>query len=202
MEPRTGTAGMAWLAGGAGLVAGFAAGFAMRGGTATATATATIEADAACTDEIRERDEEREIRLLLERELYGEKIPWPAGMPPERTEAEYRTALGEIVKTCQPGWIVGELDCAEPPCIAAIWSGDEPAEVPANCVAWTSRYGAGAQIATQLVDCDGVERRLMLLSPVRVDTTTPSLELENRAKRLKTRWGELRHDARCPTTVD
>ena len=190
MNPWIGRAAAALIAGGAG--------FAIGRGTAPPPAAAP-EPTVSCADEIRERDEEREIRQLLERELYGEPIPWPAAVPPERTEAGYRTALAEVVAGCRPGWTVGELECAEPPCIAAVWPGEAPIDLPPDCVPWTTRYGAGALMAAQLVDCDGTEQRLLLVSPIPTDTATLApLEVENRAKRMKTRWGELRLDARCP----
>lgn len=189
MNPRLMMAVVAASAGGAGFAAG-------RGTRPPARSLA--ETAPACADEIRERDEEREIRQLLERELYGDPIPWPPAVPPERTEAGYGAALSEVVSQCRPGWTVGELACAEPPCIAAIWPADETVDVPPDCAPWTSRYGAGAQVAAQVVDCDGAERRLLLVSPLPTDGATAPLEVENRAKRMKTRWGELRHDAKCP----
>lgn len=168
-------------------------------GFAAGRGTAPMAQAPDCGAVSRELDEEREVRQLLERELYGEPIPWPAEVPPERTESGYRAALTEVLATCRPTWTLGELDCAEPPCIAVIWPSDARMEPPVDCPPWVDRYGPTAQSAAQSVDCGGKGRRLILLSPSHLDPVpVAAVELENRARRIKSRWDELRHDAKCP----
>jgi hypothetical protein len=132
-------------------------------------------------------------------EVYGEPVAFPEDTPEKYTEARFRAAIDEILRTCDIPADLVNVDCAEYPCMAAFRERDGAYTALTGCEAWSSRYGGASSMASMSAECgDGREESLLVLSPVWEEGHERlNAEDKNLHKRLGARWEEIQVQWAC-----
>ena len=133
---------------------------------------------------------------LCERALvraYGRPIRWPAdaGIQSPSVVSE---VFDDVVDRCGQGIRLDVVDCEEPPCIGVMEraEGDGSAAYRLQtCAGWQETYEGSAAIAMRDVDCDGVTKHLLLMSPPWPSSMLGDVSEDDYQRRLDFRWDVL-----------
>lgn len=130
-------------------------------------------------------------------QLFGTPQDWPADSPEHLRPAGFQDLLSRSLDECQVPAELVDFECAEPPCVALlrpqrrdwIWS------LIRDCPSWGEHFRRVPLWTDFQVDCGGGQsEQAVLLSPFWGDYPG---DREDYAKRLASRWQEIRSQWRC-----
>jgi len=90
------------------------------------------------------------LDIMLDGPTEPEPIEWPNDVPEAYRPENFRKTVLQILNDCSVPAELVKVECDEPPCIAALRLGDEPAEreILGDCPLWQETYG-GRHAITQ-----------------------------------------------------
>lgn len=116
----------------------------------------------------------RETIRELERELYGEPLPWPDDLPPEHHPDFVRATMERAVRDCDVPARLLIVDCQEAPCYGVLEAEGEPGvfgeggwyAALVDCPTWRDAWDGDVRLVTDEVRCpDGTTRSFAMISP-------------------------------------
>jgi hypothetical protein len=150
-----------------------------------------------------EREVDLRDRLIesLERELYGDPIPWPEEVPEHYDPGSFEQDVPRILEECGANAFLVDIDCEEPPCMVMLrresaTAGAQDLSWFASCEAWKERFGTTASVSMGKIGCsDGTEEGYISLSPYW--ESLGEQEQENYSTRMGARWKQAEIDWPC-----
>lgn len=154
---------------------------------------------------LREQSFQVDMYEKLEREAYGDPVPWPDSAPEEMRPGMVEEIVEETFAECDIGLPLGTIDCSEPPCIVAVQgSSADFRDRVMGCPAWNGVYGRYLENNMITKACgDGSGDRtysdviIMRLSWSAYWDDSGADELENKKRRIKYREAEMGRDWAC-----
>lgn len=144
-----------------------------------------------------EAKERADAVAVVESQLAGltlrlgpDRLPWPDDTPHDQRPARFYEHVRAMRQVCDLRFNLVGVECAEPPCIAALRQVDKglAAAIP-GCAAWTGAYPGAPIIDAGPVPCaDGSSETVVLLSaPLPADAARDA-RLIARQKALRSGW--------------
>lgn len=79
-------------------------------------------------------------------------VEFPEDLPEQFTPVGFERIVRDLVRDCELGVDVAEIDCSEYPCLAWVRSRDleQPPAFPSRCDAWKGAFGEGSTVTYHL----------------------------------------------------
>ena len=138
----------------------------------------------------------------LAEEAYGVPVPWPDDTPEQYGADTVGRVIPEMAETCGLPIELANLECDEPPCIAALRIlGPLDLGELTHCPAWADRYGAAMSGTSGMeIDCGDrtTENGMFLATPwTEFYDSLDAEERENWHKRFRARQNDLKKQWEC-----